>query len=148
VIDRAQALWASQLANKRLLERLGKTSKSGSAGIINSLLRFQNSPVYGILGTDVIYFQRQVKEEYIPYILAHEELHLLVYEFSFESTKNPKRAIKASHFVDNVSLRKALSEVFETLDYETMMKDLATDLLKTMPIVGTLKRLVKKLFKR
>ncbi|NIO37694.1 hypothetical protein GTO27_08320, partial [Candidatus Bathyarchaeota archaeon] len=95
-----------------------------------------NSPAYGILGINVIYLQSDIPEAYLPMILNHEELHLLVYREMKKAGLDSKRAGKASNFIDRSQLNKWLCEIFE-LDYGPLMRYLQGYIFRNLPLVRT-----------
>lgn len=144
VVDRGQAIWAAQKAIAEEFPRRSKGKKAPAAlfhAIWQSIL---NSPAYGIHGIDVIYLQSDIPEDFLPMILNHEELHLLVYHIIKEDYGDNWRAAKISRVIDKPRLNEWLCEVFE-IDYQQLIRYLRIYVLKNLPLVRTLVKLGRRL---
>jgi hypothetical protein len=134
VIDRAQAFWA---VNKGLEQEL----KMKVPPVVLNLLwkAILNSPAYAIQGINVIYLQSKIPEELLPVILAHEELHLLSYEFIKEFTER-KKAMEKSHFIDHPKINQWLCETFD-VKFEDLISYLASYIVDNFILFNPLKLL-------
>lgn len=120
IVDRAQAIWAIQKMSQIAMEELRQLGKDipknakVSATVTNAMLNsILNSPAYAIQGLDVIYLQSDIPQDLLPYIIDHEELHLLVYKILMEKEKSHVIAgLGSGALVDSQPCRRTLAEVF------------------------------------
>lgn len=154
IVDKAQALWAiKRQAEKHVRFMVDKGLISDKyadlkvpATLINSLLEtILNSPAYAIQGQDVIYFRGRWPEDYVPMVLNHEELHLLVHRISIEDGVDPIMAGLISQVVvDSQQCRAAISEAFG-LNYDDVKEWGNEWLFNTLPPIRIVKGIIRRI---
>lgn len=154
IVDKAQALWAIQQQVQKQIKQMVEqglisekyTDIKVPATLINSLLEtVMNSPAYAIQGQDVIYFRGKWPEEYVPMVLNHEELHLLVHRIQLEDGVDPIMAsLNSQVVVDSEPCREAISDIFG-LNYDDVKEWGREWLFDTLPPVRLVKGIIRRI---
>jgi len=151
-IDKREALWTLQklteleIKNSSFLGNDSELQKIQMKSLYNLLLEsILNSPASAFLGLNVIYLKGFWSEVYLPYILNHEELHILVFRIMQEDTYSDFNArIFSKELIDSEACRIALAEVFN-LNYSELREALKNWVVSNLPGIRLLYNLKRKL---
>jgi len=117
-INKKEVILAVQKAVKRMYPELDLNLPPV---FMNLLVKdWTRTPGIAVHETNVIYLKGNIPPEYVPLILTHEMLHLLVYDFFKESKGVVKASSLSGKTIDNVLFGRILAEAlnisFKELD--------------------------------
>lgn len=136
IFDRAQMAWAVQ--------RELKLEKKDSVLLRTAVQMYvRRSPAAALTDMELIYFQGEMPESLVPLILNHEELHILTHRI-MKKDLGKRKADRGTKFIDNPLFTRLLCEVFE-ISPTDLIDYLRGYVLDRMPIIGTLRKLVRRI---